>query len=156
VKLKDLALAGSFFDLQKNMYICKKEEKRGKNMKMKNVIVVSSILLWVSCGTEEVAGVKDLIPEYQSCEEIQGQQACAEGAGDDIGFRAICEQNGTHKEGQCSTEDVVLECENIDVKGLKGDVFLYQENQVSILKNLGAGDACTGLVNLLTNLITEE
>lgn len=129
-------------------------------MKINKLLLAGSVVFAVSCSTEEVAGsVEDLKPTVQSCNEVQGQDACAEGAGDDLAFAAACEGSGTYSQNSCADEnldkEIALTCEDLDIKGLKGDVFLYQQFYVQYLTSQYGDDACGGLKTLLEAFVTE-
>lgn len=129
-------------------------------MKIRDLLVVGSLAFIMSCSTKEIAGsVEDLKPSVQSCNEVQGQDVCAEGAGDDLAFAAACEGSGTYSQKSCADEnpdkDIALTCEGLDIKGLKGDVFLYQEFHVQYLTSQYGDDACGGLKTLLDAFVTE-
>lgn len=124
-------------------------------MKIRDMLVVGSLAFAMSCSTEDLtSAVEDQLPEYQSC-VIEDYNACAEGAGDDLTFRAACEGNGEYKEEVCPTEDVALKCEDVSAKSLKGDVYLYDQDQITLLSQLYGDDVCAGVSTLLQSVITE-
>ena len=82
-------------------------------LKIKNMLIASSVLFLLSCGADDVNGVvNSVVPEVQSC-NLEGYSACAEGDENDLTFLAACEgSNGVHAAKPCTTEDVVLKCED--------------------------------------------
>jgi hypothetical protein len=124
-------------------------------MKIKNMLLVGSLVFALSCSTEDLTGVVDTeLPEFQSC-MIDTYNACAEAAGDDLTFKVACENNGVYNEKPCSTESVALKCDDVNANTLKGDVFLYSENYIPILITFGNGDSCEGVEVALKSFFTE-
>lgn len=124
-------------------------------MKIKNFLVLGYLAFTVSCSIDDLTStVDDQSPEFQSC-FIEEYNTCAEASTEDLTFKEACEGNGDYKEEPCSDVSVVLKCEGVSAKGLNGDVFLYDERQISLLKTFGKGDACVGAETILKTIITE-